>query len=190
MCLTNQALRQEDIWESVCINTHILDLGTSWRWVLSFTSRRLYPRIKSLPVPIGQETGRTPEPVWTSLRWEKCFPCRDSNSDPSAVQPITSRYYNCDIPAPRMRGWLMNNESERIWKERSWPSRDTIQEFAWRDWWKWRKNSVRIVCISAEILTEDLRNMSRKCYCQTSLLSPNLCYDTDWWSSSEVHGKM
>jgi hypothetical protein len=29
---------------SGCIDPHFLDLGTSWRWVVSFTSRPLYPR--------------------------------------------------------------------------------------------------------------------------------------------------
>jgi hypothetical protein len=27
-----------------CIDPHFLDLGTSWRWVISFTPRTLYPR--------------------------------------------------------------------------------------------------------------------------------------------------
>jgi hypothetical protein len=30
---------------------------------------------------------------------EKSCPYRDSNSDPSAVQPVASRYTDCDIPA-------------------------------------------------------------------------------------------
>jgi hypothetical protein len=32
---------------SGCIDPHFLDLGTSWRWVVSFTPRPLYPRGKS-----------------------------------------------------------------------------------------------------------------------------------------------
>jgi hypothetical protein len=31
LCLTNQALRHEDVWRSGCIDPHFLDLGTSWR---------------------------------------------------------------------------------------------------------------------------------------------------------------
>jgi hypothetical protein len=30
----------------------------------------------------------------------KSYPYRDSNSDPSAVQPVASRYTDCAIPAP------------------------------------------------------------------------------------------
>jgi hypothetical protein len=44
LCLTNSALRHEDLWGSGCIDPHFLDLNTSWRWVVSFTHRPLYPR--------------------------------------------------------------------------------------------------------------------------------------------------
>jgi hypothetical protein len=33
------------------------DLGTNWRWVVSFTPRSVYPRGKSPPVPIGRRLG-------------------------------------------------------------------------------------------------------------------------------------
>jgi hypothetical protein len=32
------------VWGSGCIYPHFLHLGTSWRWVVSFTPRPLYPR--------------------------------------------------------------------------------------------------------------------------------------------------
>jgi hypothetical protein len=41
--LTNKALRNEGAWGSGRIDPHFLDLGTSWRWVISFTSRPLNP---------------------------------------------------------------------------------------------------------------------------------------------------
>jgi hypothetical protein len=49
LCLTNQALRHEGVWGSGCIDPHFFDLGTSWRWVVSFTPLPLYPRGKSPP---------------------------------------------------------------------------------------------------------------------------------------------
>jgi hypothetical protein len=42
--LTNEALRHEGVWGNGCIDPYSLDLGTSWRWVVSFTPRPLYPR--------------------------------------------------------------------------------------------------------------------------------------------------
>jgi hypothetical protein len=33
LCLTNQTIRHEGVWGSGCIEPHILDLCTSWRWV-------------------------------------------------------------------------------------------------------------------------------------------------------------
>jgi hypothetical protein len=37
-----QLERLEDVWGSGCIDPHFLDLGTSWRWVVSFTPLPLY----------------------------------------------------------------------------------------------------------------------------------------------------
>jgi hypothetical protein len=40
----NYALRHEGVWGSGCIDPHFLDLGTSWRGVVSFSPRSLNPR--------------------------------------------------------------------------------------------------------------------------------------------------
>jgi hypothetical protein len=45
------------------------------------------------PVPILQEAGRAPGPVW------KCV----ENLDPQTVQPVVSRYNDYAIPAHRVR---------------------------------------------------------------------------------------
>jgi hypothetical protein len=57
LCLTNYPLRREGVWGSVCIDTHFLDLDTSCRWVVSFTSRPLYPRGKSPRYPLLRRLG-------------------------------------------------------------------------------------------------------------------------------------
>jgi hypothetical protein len=75
------------VWGSGCIDPHFFDLGTSWRWVVSFTPLPLYPRYpldKKLGGPQSQ-SGR---------RGENSCPHRDSNSDPVVVQPVASRYTN------------------------------------------------------------------------------------------------
>jgi hypothetical protein len=53
-------------------------------------------------VSIWYEVGWTPEPVWTTWRSENSWPYRDSNSNSSVVQPVTSRYIDCSIPAPNL----------------------------------------------------------------------------------------
>jgi hypothetical protein len=60
-------------WGSGCIAPRLLDLGTRWRWVVSFTPRSLYPRGKHSLIPTGLEAGWAPEPVWTRW-WGKKFP--------------------------------------------------------------------------------------------------------------------
>jgi hypothetical protein len=54
LCLTNLALRHQGVWGSGCIDPLFLDLGTSWRRVVSFTRLPLYP-LPGIepPVPIG-----------------------------------------------------------------------------------------------------------------------------------------
>jgi hypothetical protein len=43
VCLSSEALCHEDVWASECIDPRILDLGSSWRRVVSFTLQTLYP---------------------------------------------------------------------------------------------------------------------------------------------------
>jgi hypothetical protein len=50
----SQALRHEGVWGSEYIDQHFLHLGTSWRWVVSFTSLPLYPRGKSPRYPLDR----------------------------------------------------------------------------------------------------------------------------------------
>jgi hypothetical protein len=84
---------------SGCIDPHFLDPGTSWRWVVNFMPRPLYPRGKS---PRYQWTGGwwAPEPVWTTWRRKHFWPYRGLNSDLSVVLLVASRYTDCAISAP------------------------------------------------------------------------------------------
>jgi hypothetical protein len=47
--LTNTALYRDGVWGNGCINPRILDLGTSWRSVASFTPRPLCPAGEGVP---------------------------------------------------------------------------------------------------------------------------------------------
>jgi hypothetical protein len=60
------------------------------------------PPGKETPVPIAQEAGWAPDPVWKTWRRENPWPYRNSNSDLSVVQPVTSRYTDYAIPTPTM----------------------------------------------------------------------------------------
>jgi hypothetical protein len=52
-----------------------------------------HPRGKEPSVPIVQEAGWAPEPVWTQRLEEKSFRlCRGSNLDRSVVQPVAAYY--------------------------------------------------------------------------------------------------
>jgi hypothetical protein len=73
-------------WGSGGITPLIIDLGTRWRWVVSFTPRPLYPQGKSSWYPFGKRLGGR----W----WREKFPApagnrtlqhRSSNLYPSAI---------------------------------------------------------------------------------------------------------
>jgi hypothetical protein len=69
----------------------ILDPGTGWRWVVSFTPLSLYSWGKSPPVPIEWEAGWVPKPDWTLWRREKSCPCRESNTGRPSCSPSLYR---------------------------------------------------------------------------------------------------
>jgi hypothetical protein len=55
-----------------------------------------------------REVGWNPDPVWTILRTENSWPYRDSNSDPSVVEPVASCYTDCAIPALNKTDFILN----------------------------------------------------------------------------------
>jgi hypothetical protein len=64
----------------------MVNLCTRWVWVVNATSRPLYPR-KRDTVPIIQQNGRAPGPVWISA--ENLDPLE---FDPRIAQLVVSRY--------------------------------------------------------------------------------------------------
>jgi hypothetical protein len=85
--------------DSGCIDPHFLDLGTSWRRVLSFTPRPLCPQGKIPRYPLDRRLGGPQSR--SGWLWEKKIldPSRTRNSDRSVVQPIAIRYTDCATAA-------------------------------------------------------------------------------------------
>jgi hypothetical protein len=76
-------------YRSYSFSTSALDGG---EWSASRPGRAL-PSGKGPPVPIVQEAGWAPEPVWTQRLEEKSFClCRGSNPDRPVVQPVVRHY--------------------------------------------------------------------------------------------------
>jgi hypothetical protein len=66
-------------------------------------SAALLPPGKGPPVPIIQEAGWAPEPVWTQRLEEKSFvPAGDRNPDRPVVQPVVRHYTAWATPAPEI----------------------------------------------------------------------------------------
>jgi hypothetical protein len=76
-------------YSSYSFTTSALDGG---EWSASPACRAL-PRGKEPPVPIVQEAGWAPEPVWTQRLQEKSFRLfRGSNLDRPVVRPVARHY--------------------------------------------------------------------------------------------------
>jgi hypothetical protein len=56
LCLTKHHA-MKTYWRSGCIAPRILDIGSRWRWVVSFTPRPLYPQGKSPWYPLDGRLG-------------------------------------------------------------------------------------------------------------------------------------
>jgi hypothetical protein len=78
LCLTNQALRHEDVWGSGCTEPHFVYLETrsSWKWVISFTPLPLYPRGKNPSYPLDTRLGGPQSR--SGRRGENSWPYRES----------------------------------------------------------------------------------------------------------------
>jgi hypothetical protein len=92
--LTHYTLRRrlgERRYSSYSFSTSALDGG---EWSASRPGRALAPE-KGPPVPIIQEAGWAPEPVWTQRLEKQYFSlCRRSNPD-RPVKPVARHYTNC-----------------------------------------------------------------------------------------------
>jgi hypothetical protein len=80
-------------WKHVgsgCIDPRFIDLCTSWRRVVSFTPLPFYPRGKRPRYPFKWRLGGCQKKERSKNSWFY----RDSNPDPSVVQPVASRYTN------------------------------------------------------------------------------------------------
>jgi hypothetical protein len=66
-------------WNSGGTAPHILDLGTKWRWVVSFTPRPLYPLGKSAWHPLDRRLCEPQSLLDAVVKRKIPSPCRDSN---------------------------------------------------------------------------------------------------------------
>jgi hypothetical protein len=88
------------VWGSGCIEPHFLDLGTIWRWVVSFTFQPLYSWGKSRRYPFDRRLGG-PQSRSGQRGEEKILdPTGTRTPTPRSSSPQASRYTDYAIPAP------------------------------------------------------------------------------------------
>jgi hypothetical protein len=97
---THITLPTQNSWgRCTCIRKAVFpDLATNWRRVVSFTPQPLYPRGKSPRYPLDRRLGGPQSQSGWRWRRENSWPYRDSNSDPSVVQPVASSCTDYAIP--------------------------------------------------------------------------------------------
>jgi hypothetical protein len=118
-------IRYEDAWgerrySSYSFSFSALDGG---QWSAARPGRDLPPG-KGPPVPIVQEAGWTPEPVWIQRLEEKSFRlCRGSNLNHPVVQPVARHYTDWATrlttnltPSPNIACWFLSKLTQLICK--------------------------------------------------------------------------
>jgi hypothetical protein len=105
-------------------SSNVLDLGSRWRWVVSFTPRPLYPR------------GRSPWCRLDRLGWPQsrsgCCGVEKSllglpRIEPRPSSPLTHRFADWAVPAPN---WLHGSG----WNLPSW----RCTQYSFKCWWMHR----------------------------------------------------
>jgi hypothetical protein len=79
-------------WASRGIAPRILDLGTRWRWVVSFTPPPLYPQGKSPWYPLDTRLGGPRTVLDAVVKRKIPSPRREWNPRTPILQPATQRY--------------------------------------------------------------------------------------------------
>jgi hypothetical protein len=82
---------------------HILDFGTRWRWVVSFTPRPPYHQGKSPSYPLNKGLGGHQNRSGRGGEEENSQPPRESNPRTSIVHPVAQGYTNWPVAAPNKR---------------------------------------------------------------------------------------
>jgi hypothetical protein len=88
MLIFNWAPRHEGVLGEWGIAPHILDLGTSWRWVDSFTLRQLYPQGKIPWYPLDRRLGGPQSCSGCGGEEKTSHPHRELNPRNPFVQPV------------------------------------------------------------------------------------------------------
>jgi hypothetical protein len=136
--------------QSVGRGTALHDRGTRRRWVVSSTPRPHFTRRKD-PVPILQETGWAPGPVWTG---RKSCPHRDSIPDrPARSQSLYRLSYPAHIKCPYwfvICCWITNrHEAHR---------NDLLCQAIVRENWHYFHSSIKFVMIRC-VSTHGIRSI-------------------------------
>jgi hypothetical protein len=84
------------------------DLGTRWKWVISFTPRPLCPQEKGPRYTLDRRLRRPQNRSGHSVEEKISNPHRESNPDHSFVQPVASHYTDWTNPA------LASNQKETL----------------------------------------------------------------------------
>jgi hypothetical protein len=87
LCLTNHHV-MKSYWGIGGVAPRILDLGTIWRWVVSFTPRLLYPQGKSPLSPLGRRLGGPQRQCRRGGEEKNLQPLRESNPRTPIVKPV------------------------------------------------------------------------------------------------------
>jgi hypothetical protein len=92
ICLLTEYRALKTWWGSGGIAPYILDLGTTWRWVVNFTPRPLYPQGNSPFYPLDRRLGGPQSRSEHDGEKKNCQPLPDSNPRLSTLGKYPLRF--------------------------------------------------------------------------------------------------
>jgi hypothetical protein len=105
---------------SGCVAPCIPDLGTRWRWVVSFTSRPLYPQGKSPWYPLDRKLGGARNRVYMGLKFSRTLWGKNIDWGFKVVK-VSENPQKHPALYSRSAGYV---KDEKMGKWRKWPKED------------------------------------------------------------------
>jgi hypothetical protein len=176
--------------------SYFLDLGSSWRWVVSFTPLPLYPRWKNPQYPLGKRLG-WPQSRYGQRGEEKIlYPTVTRTPTPrsSSHSFIFTHLFCCflALSATRSRIQIISMIVSWAWNVSAWERWEIIRSFT-RKFWRehgWQDNIARSWSVEREDINssryEDLVQWRRREW-SSELLSfwtcpwPNILKNRKFW---------
>jgi hypothetical protein len=122
---------------SGCTDPHFLDLGTSWRWVINFSPRPLYPQGKSHRYPLDRRLGG-PQSRSERFGEEKILdPTGTRTPTPRSSKPVAmpTTLSRLLVGGCTILKWILERDDGMVWIGLMWLEIWISGRLLWTRYW-------------------------------------------------------